>query len=395
MIIIWKKKLDWILSCFYSGNINKLQNALRYILWYGIYHIIIKNDSKEYALVDSLVEFTKTEIRTETSRLVNAILRSIIRNKSDIPLPDEKKDKVHSLAIQYSHPEWMVKRWLSEYGEENTRKILKKNNSIPNLFVRINISKVKPLEIEKFLEERKINFKKFDEVPNFLLIENKFPVSESEIFRKGFISIQDMSSGIAVSLLDLETIESVVDVCSAPGSKSLQLAELTNDKVNIFSVDINLNRIKLVLSGKKRLEIENVFTVVADGRALPFREIKNIILDVPCSNLGNLNKRADLRWKITEQDISDLIKLQKELLMKSSELLKKGGFLVYSTCTIEKTENEEIIEWFLKQNTNFVIAEPLPFKDSNLKNEKKYVKSVQGINEFINGSFSVLMKKVK
>lgn len=394
-VIIWKKKLNWIIDQFYKKGHRKLEYQLKYILWLGIYQIYIKKDSKDYLIVDSLVEYTKRNLRNPAAKLVNAILRNLIRNKDSIPFPDKENEFEKYLSIVYSHPEWIVRRWINNFGLENTKKILNANNSIPKMSLRVNLFKTDIKHIESFLESKAVKYEISSDIPGFITLKENFPVTESEIFKEGLISIQDLSSGIAPYLFKLPADSTVIDACAAPGSKSFHLSELYQDKITIFSVDININRIKFIVSDRKRLNIKNVFPVSADSRYLPFKTVENVILDVPCSSTGTFNKRADIRWNITEQRIKGLANIQKEIIQKTASVLKPGGFLVYSTCTIEYEENEEVVNRFINTNKNFKILEPEFFRYSKLKKDTKYIKTLQGIDDNMNGSFSVLLQKVK
>ncbi|MFC1725253.1 16S rRNA (cytosine(967)-C(5))-methyltransferase RsmB [candidate division KSB1 bacterium] len=392
-VIIWKKKLDWIIKCFFDKDIKKLDPTLKYILWIGIYLIYIKNDPKTHAVVDGLVEFTKRFFKVSASKLINAILRNLIRQKDSIEFPDENRDMLNALSVKYSHPGWMVNRWLERYGLDNTRKILNRNNHPPDLSLRVNIRRTTIEKIENYLRDKNINFTRSTEIPEFLLLDRNFPVIQSNIFIEGLVSIQDLSSGISPHMFNIEDYSSIFDICAAPGSKSFHLSEIYDRKNTIFSVDINTNRIKLLLSDKKRLKTDNIFTTAADGRNLPFNSADNVLLDVPCSSTGTLNKRSDLRWHITEEEINNISKLQKDLISGSAEILKPGGQLVYSTCTIEQEENEDVINWFISKNKKIKIMEPSFFKNSKLIRENNFVRTIQGLNDNMNGSFTVLLQK--
>ena len=392
-LIIWKKKLNWIIDQFYREGHGKLEHSVKYLLWFGIYHIYIKKNPKEYFVVDSIVEYTKQNLRRTAAKLLNAILRNLIRNKESIQYPDKVKEPEKYFSIYFSHPEWIVKRWLGRYGLEITKKILKANNSIPAVSLRINLSRTSIQEIENYLSSENINYEISSDIPGFIILKENFPVIESKIFTEGMVSIQDLSSGIAPYLFRLSANSTIVDACAAPGSKSFHLSEIYKNKISIFSVDININRIKFIVSGRRRLKIKNVFPVSADSRYLPFKTVENIILDVPCSSTGTFNKRADIRWNLTERKIKDLVNIQKEIIQNTASLLKPGGFLVYSTCTIEHEENEEVINWFTGNNKNFKILEPDFFINSKLKKDSNFIKTVQGVDEHMNGSFSILLQK--
>jgi len=354
--IRWKKNLDWILLQLLKEP-EKVPVQVKWILWLGLYQIIFMSKTPDFAAVNESVELVKRLKYMKWVRLVNGVLRTYLRNPQQIKYPDPKREPGKYLSVVKSHPEWLIERWIYQFGFEQTVKLCDAFNKPPVITVRPNILKISIAEFEEILNENLFIFKR-SKVKDYYRLDKINPEKYHQLLQDGIITVQDESAGL-VSLLAVPKQNQIVcDLCSAPGGKSVHLAELARDRITIISGDVNFSRIKLVKNAKKRLELVSIKPIVADAHNFPVNAVDLVILDAPCSGLGVLSNKPDLRWQRKQDSIKQLVKLQKELLKKAAQLVKNKGHLVYSTCTIDNEENEGVILNFIEQNPSFTISEP-------------------------------------
>ncbi|MCW9064730.1 MAG: 16S rRNA (cytosine(967)-C(5))-methyltransferase RsmB, partial [Ignavibacteriaceae bacterium] len=300
-----------------------------------------------------VVEFVKKLQGQKPADLVNAVLRNIIRNKNSIRYPDPDEDTVGYLAAYYSHPSWMVKRYLARFGKEETEKLLVVNNEKPYLTLRINALKTKPEEFKTLLDSVGLKYNQGAYLPEFFKLQNLTNITAWEYFAKGYFNIQDESAGLACRLLDVHEGQRVLDMCAAPGGKTAYIAALMHSRGEVVAIDRFESRLKILQKNMTRLNVDCVRVVEADAleyKNLPF---DRVLVDVPCSGSGTLSKKPDIKWKKDLFDIRNLNTLQSKLLAKAASLVKVEGVIVYSTCSIEPEENFEIVKKFLDENPNF------------------------------------------
>ncbi|MFC1514188.1 16S rRNA (cytosine(967)-C(5))-methyltransferase RsmB, partial [candidate division KSB1 bacterium] len=356
-IVIWKNKLDWIISEYSNIPLKKLENLVYSYLLLGFYDLAIKEDLPDYAAVDQVVQAAKGEKGKKAAGFINAVFRSYLRDRSKPSAELEilkTKDKTKYISILHSHPEWMIKRWLGRYGFENTVKLCEWNNSKPERTIKINAAiKDHNIFVEYLFEK---NFVKREYSDEFYIyhVNNLQKLIHSDWFGKGYFIIQSASSTLPVIALGLKDGDSVLDICSAPGGKTAFISELIGNKGKVTAVDLKPGRLRLVKENVKRLGLKNIKTVCEDGtKFITEEKYDKILIDAPCSGFGSINRKPDIKWKRRSGDLSDLSGIQTDLLQNSSGLVKPGGSIIYSTCTIEPEENEQIIENFLGQNGNF------------------------------------------
>lgn len=351
----WRGQLDWILSKYFRGNFEESPNKLKRILEVSLYQLRFLDKIPEYAAVSEGVKIAKEAGGNSWGRVVNGVLRNYLRKNSTLKLPSIKSNPVSAVSIQYSHPQWLVQRWLDRYGLERTVRLCEYNNRRPAVTLRVNSKKTTRTDLLRELETSGVHAGRSKYFKDFIKVSKPQNVTELPMFHEGYFTVQDESTAIAPLLLAPQKGEVVLDMCAAPGGKACYMAQQVGEGGKVLAVDVNPNRLKLLKENAARLRLKSVHAVVGNSAEIKLSQVDKILLDVPCSGLGVLAKRADLRWKRKPRDILNIRKVQKELLENAARLLKDGGVLVYSTCTLEPEENEELIVEFLDENPNFEI----------------------------------------
>jgi 16S rRNA (cytosine967-C5)-methyltransferase len=391
-VIRWKMKLDWVLTGFFHGNFTKAETNIKNALRVALYQIQFLDRVPHSAAVNEAVEFIKRLRGQKIGDLVNAVLRNILRNIENIRYPDQEEDKIRHLAVIESHPVWMTKRWMERYGYDEAKLMMEANNSVPDLALRINRLKVDLNYFFSLLDKNQIQYTRSQYFDFFVRVQHMAGIGKSELFKQGYFSVQDESAGIPVLLLDPKQGERVIDLCSAPGGKTTFIGELMKNSGEIIAVDRYETRLNLVKNACQRLGITNVHLVAEDGAVLEIPPADKVLVDAPCSGLGVLSKKPDAKWKRDVDDIQKLVHLQSSLLENAAKLVKPGGVLVYSTCTIEPEENFDLIKEFLVQHLEFSIEPANTFVHQNFVGSQGQVETFQH-KHGMDGSFSVRLKK--
>lgn len=335
------------LAYYLEPYLKKKQKPLiNCLLLMSVYQLVYLN-IPEYTVVNESVSLANLTDRMVGS-FVNAVLRNFLRN--DLRTLDNL-DEIQKLSIEFSYPTWLVAYLLKDYDYDTVKRILEFNDEVKHDAVRINTLKTTYDEVVSQLEKEKIEYQISDLVNDGLII-NKSMVNH-ELFTSGKITIQDIASQMVTEVTNPDHDSLVIDLCSAPGGKTAHLAAWMNNTGTIYACDVHQHKIKLMEKNFKRLGVTNVKTQLIDARDVYKKVIHEtfdyVICDVPCSGLGVMSHKTDLKYNITYQAIQDIIKLQREILVASYPLIKKGGYLTVSTCTINKSENEEQIEFLLKK----------------------------------------------
>ena len=357
-----KKTLEWIMDRFVSQK--KIDSWIKYILLTGIYQLIYLDKVPVSAACNESVNLAKKYGNPGSVKFVNAVLRNISRNQGKISFPDINEDPVMHICIVYSHPQWLVKRWVEEYGVKETIALCKHNNSKSPNTIRVNTMKVDVDSLKKMLLSKDISVKKTLYAPEGLEIENFEQLDKIEAFEHGLFIMQDEASMLVARCLSPVLGSKIIDACAAPGSKTTHLAQLTEDKSSILAFDIHSHKLKLIEQNARRLGFGSIQVQKQEAQRignLYESQIDYLLVDAPCSGLGVLRRRADLRWKKNQQQINELARLQSEILEGASNCLKLGGTLIYSTCTMTHEENHDVVNMFLKKNKNFRFDSLLPY----------------------------------
>lgn len=348
-------KIDWIINGFVKLNPKKISQNIRDILRCGTYQIIFLDKIPDSAVCNESVELAKKYGNQGAARFTNGVLRNISRNKNNIIMPD-KSNYIEYLSIEYSHPVWMVELWINSYGIDFTRELLKANNKVPPLTIRVNKLKSDKKEIMKALDNLGIYYTEGLYNDEAISIKGASSLDEIDLFKEGYFQVQDESSMLVGNIMNPKAGDFIIDVCSAPGGKATHLAEIMGNKGKIIARDVHKHKLNLIEQNCKRLGITIIETQLFDAINLDERFIgkaDGVLVDAPCSGLGLVRRRPDLRWKRTPEDIAKLSKLQLSILRKASLHVKSGGTLVYSTCTLCKEENIQMVKRFLSENSSF------------------------------------------
>ena len=391
-VIRWRKRLDWIIEQFFQGDYAKAPRSIRYILQSAFYQLIFMDRIPAYAVIHEAVELAKLTGSEYWGKKTNAILRTFQRGQRPIHYPDIRTDPIQSIAVTHSHPEWMISRWVDRFGIEETIALCRANNASPKLSIRVNALRTSATELQDLFLRHEIDVTTSEYLENFLGAKQLPDLNNFEPFQQGLFSIQDVSAGLACKLLNPAPGDKIIDLCAAPGGKSTFLAELSGDRAEIIAIDINQLRLNLVDQNIQRLGIKSIRLITADGTNFLCDPVDKVILDAPCSGLGVLAKRVDLRWKRTLSQIAEISRLQCELLTNAATLLKPGGILVYCTCTIEPEENENIINNFLAMNKGFTIDPARKYVPSLIADDSGFVYTYPH-RHGIDGSFAVRLIK--
>ena len=380
-VVTWKLTLEYIIQKYSKTKIKKMSDWVKNILYLGSYQIIFLDKVPKSAAVNESVNLCK-KYNFKSVGLVNAILRKI--EKSDYEEISNITNSITRISLKYSMPEWIVKKFCDEYGEEETANICQTLNLRPNISVRINRLKGKMELGEKGILE------------DFRTITGTKNITKTKEYMEGNITIQDEAAGLSSFVLAPKEGEMVLDACSAPGGKTTYLAELMHNKGKIVAWDIYEERLKQVNQNAKRLGIDIIQTEVHDATKLKEEYVEKfdkILLDVPCLGLGVIRRKPDIKWNRQEEDIKEISDIQFNILKTCSKYLKKNGTLVYSTCSMLKEENDAIIEKFIKEEKfeTVNIEEQIPNEFSKITTNNM-VQFLPSQNH--DGFFITMLKKI-
>ena len=354
--IKWRLSIDSIIQQFSSIKLKKISPWIMNILRLGVYQLFYMDRIPPSAACNESVGLAKKYGHSASSGFVNAILRNIIRNKDKIKYPDKINEPIRYLSVKYSHPEWMVKAWLERFGPEFTESLLDSNNQIPEFSLRVNTLKITKDKLIEYFCETGVEAEAGKHITEAVVIRNPSSIAKLDAFKNGWFQVQDESSMLVARVLDPKPGELIMDVCSAPGGKSTHIAQLMEDRGTVISRDIHEHKIKLIEDSVKRLGINSIKTEMYDATDLDENFIEKadrVLVDAPCTGLGIIRRKPDIKWGRNLEDKREITVLQAKILKQSSQYVKPGGILVYSTCTIEPEENEEMVSRFIEENRDF------------------------------------------
>lgn len=363
-VITWKLTIDEIIKRYSNLRLKKISPWILNILRMGIYQIVFLNKVPKSAAVNESVNLAKRYGHKGSSNFVNAILRKV--SKNDYEEMFNIENNVERISKTTSMPVWIVETLLKEDTLEKVEEICKNSNLKPELSIRVNNLKTSKEELKKKLEEKDIKVEN-GVLEDFLILKNAKNIENIEEFKKGFFTVQDEAAGLTAKILNPQINDTVLDACSSPGGKTTYLAEIMKDKGEVIAFDIHPHRVKLVEQVSKRLNLKSIKTDVKDSSIYDEKykeKFDKILLDVPCLGLGVLKRKPDIKWQRKKEDIKEISKIQKQILDTCSKYLKKGGALVYSTCSILKEENEDVVNEFLEENENFEM-EKIELEENN------------------------------
>ncbi|MDP8201743.1 MAG: 16S rRNA (cytosine(967)-C(5))-methyltransferase RsmB [Candidatus Tenebribacter burtonii] len=381
--------LEYIASQYTdSKKFSNTNIKIKILLYMGLYQLIYCDYIPQHAAVNETVSIAKKMYGEKISKFINAILRKYLREEK-IEYPLENLDRI---SVQYSFPKEILEKWIEYWGVKDTERLCAYYNQPPNLHIRINTCATNKKRLMEYLLRRDIIVIESDASENILITQQARDVLNEISFSEGYFSIQDVSAALVVELLTPEQNESILDLFAAPGGKATYIAELMRNSGELIAVDKFPNKIKKLKRAVERLQITNIKLNVNDtfkyGPIAPAYD--RVLLDVPCSGWGVFQKKAELRWQ-KNQDMKELLKLQKRALDLGARFLCPGGILVYSTCTLNKEENEKQVEKFLNRNSEFTLELAEQFIPKEFT-ENGYLKTIP-FKHNSDGAFAARMKK--
>lgn len=358
-----RRSLDAIIDRLAKKNSQKQPPLLRLILHLGLYQLRYLQQIPAPAAVDTTVELAKKNRFGKLAGVVNGILRQYLRlaDSPDAELLQLPENSIGRLAVLHSFPDWMVEFWSRELGLAETEDLCQWFNQPPTIHLRVNPLKISLPEAKLALEKAGVAVSPIPPLPQALKLTGAVgKIQNLPGFNEGWWTVQDASAQLVTYLLNPQPGETIIDACAAPGGKTTHIAELMGDRGEVFAGDRSSSRLKKLRQNAARLEFSSISVVPGDCRELSgfVGRGDRVLLDVPCSGLGTLHRRADARWRQTAEKVRELGSLQRELLEVASTWVKSGGVLVYATCTIHPWENDEVIEDFLASHPDWKIEPP-------------------------------------
>ena len=368
-VTTWKLTIDEIIKKYSKIRLKKISPWILNILRMGTYQIIFLDKIPKSAAVNESVNLAKRYGHASSSNFTNAILRKI--EKEDYEEFFQIKDDVERISKTTSMPVWIIEELMKNNTIEEVEEICKNLNLRPEIIIRINKLMTTKEEIMRKLEDANIEYREIPDMEDFLVLNKIKNIENSSLFKEGLFTVQDASAGLTAIVLNPQEDENVLDACSAPGGKTTYVAELMHNKGKIEAWDIHEHRTKLVEKNAERLGIKIINTDVKNSAEYEEKykeKFDRILLDVPCMGIGVIKRKPDIKWQRKKEDIEEISQLQSKILETCSKYLKRGGYLVYSTCSILKGENEDIVNDFIKNNSDFEIVKSGLF---NIKPDKE------------------------
>ena len=361
-VLRFRGHLDWILTGFCRGNFEKLDEGIKNILRTGIYQLKFSDRLPDFAVVNEAVKIAKI-LHPDKSALVNAVLRNYLRRGQNIVFPSQKKNEAEYIAAFHSHPLWLVQKWIRIFGPQQTMSLCKANNELPPLTLRINTLKISRDQMKEKLIASGFDSEETKFSPDGLVLNTSAnPIQKTDFFDEGFLRIQDEGAQLISYLVNRESSRSILDACAGAGGKATHLAAILKNNGLILAIDRNQERLAELQQEVNRLGINIIKVQTIDLSAeLPdsFKEkFDGVLVDAPCSGLGTLRRNPEIKWRTNEKDVRAFAAAQKIILQNASTAVKKGGNLIYCTCSLLPEENENIVDDFIKQNKNFSICPP-------------------------------------
>lgn len=386
--------IDFLINEFSNVGLDEMKDNLKNILRVGVYDMLFMDSTPDYAAINEAVNIAKRELGSRTGDLVNAIMRNMQRDADDLPQPTFE-DRTKLVATTFSHPEWLVERWRNTLGEREAFKLMQADNQPPVFYVRVNNLRTKTENFKLRMTKKDIFFEEQDWLPGYFEVETVAPFITRKWIKKGFCQVQDLAAGFAPYLLDPNPGETVYDLCAAPGTKSIVLSDLMNAEGEILAVDISSERLQKLADSAVRCQAENIKIRQGDASKITLNEADRVLLDAPCTGTGVLSKRADLRWKRDQDSLEYAVEKQEALLDSAAKMVKKGGRLVYSTCSLEPEENMDQVYAFLDRNDKFELEPVEGVLPDEILTEEGLAYQTWPHKHRCDGHFGVRMKRVK
>ena len=390
--------LDWIIKKLSKTKFSKISKKVLENLRIGIYQIEFLDNINPKTVVFESVEEAKKEKNKHLHKFVNGVLRSYIRRRDELNNEIKKLEKEKYLSIKYSYPLSFINKLKKEFEDEKVKEILISLNQRPSFTIRTNTTLINREELMKKLDEKGVKSKKTEFSKFGIKILNSDFLSIKNIYENGLFSVQGESSMISSEILSPKLNSKVLDLCSAPGGKGLHLAEMMNNTGTVDCRDIYINKVNTIENHIKRLKIKNARTKVEDASKVNKDNLNKYdycIVDVPCSNSGTIRKKPEIKYKTDFNNLTELRDKQLKILENAGEYLKPEGIMIYSTCSIFKEENLDIINRFLQLNKNFILDEIDERYSEIDDNYKKGYLNISPNRNDLDGFFIAKIKKTK
>ncbi|MDF2613599.1 MAG: rsmB [Clostridia bacterium] len=348
----YRLKLDYIINQFSKTPVQKMKPLIRNVMRMSVYQMFHLDKVPTSAVINEAVIIVKKRKFGNLSGFVNGVLRQIDRNRDHIHYPDKAKHLVTYLSIEYSMPEWIISDWLLNYGADTTEKICAALNERARVCIRVNTLCAAIDEVKSTLQDEGIVCEPGMLLEEAMYIRNVDNLQKLTSFKEGKWTVQDESAMLVAHLMNPVPGDKVLDMCSAPGGKSIHIAELMLNKGQIISADVHEHKLELIRKNAARMGVEIITPMLQDGTAFNSdfaHAFDKILLDAPCSGLGIMKRKPDIRYNKNMDDIKEIVHLQKKLAQHAVSYLKEDGTLVYSTCTLSKKENEEMARYITEE----------------------------------------------
>lgn len=346
-------KIDYIINSFSNIRVSKMKSVIRCILRSAVYQICFLDGVPDSAACNEAVNLAGKRGFRNLKGFVNGVLRNIARKKEQIVYPDERKQPQEAVSVQYSLPLWLVEQWETEYGMDKTKAMAKALLEEKPTAVRINLNQITKEELIKQLKSEGVDVTESKELPYALFLSGYDYLNKLSGFQEGCFYVQDISSMKVAETAEPKEGDVVLDVCGAPGGKSIHIAQMLQGTGQVITRDLTPSKVAKIEENIARCRVENMRAECADAR-VPDESLREkadiVIADLPCSGLGVIGRKKDIKYKMTPEKEQELVALQREILSVVPAYVKSGGTLVYSTCTIHKTENEENVQWLLENH---------------------------------------------
>ena len=355
----WRGKIDARLKLYLRRSLTDTDPLIRNLLRVTFYQLLFLDKVPDYAAVHEAVELAKAHGERKVAGFVNGVLRNFLREKDKTADPQRTNDRETFLAIESSHPQWLVKKWLDYFGREETEALMTANNEVAPLVLRANVRRVTREALLDLLKQTEIAARPTRWSPVGICVKSRSSVDQLPGFQEGLFQVQAEASQLVSYLLSPQKGERILDACAAPGGKATHIAELMADTGELIALDKSEKGIDRIRQNASRLGLVSLYAAKSHvSHQLPaeFRgPYDRILVDAPCSGLGTLRSHPEIKWHRDESDIKRLSHLQKNIINRVVHHLKPGGVLVYSTCTLTEDENEKVVEDFLQHHKEFVL----------------------------------------
>ncbi len=388
--------LDWILAQLYRGNFAGMEENVKNILRTGLYQLKFSERLPDFAAVNEAVKIAR-ETTPAAAALTNAILRSYLRNPDKISFPSFDQNPALHISSFHSHPLWLVDLWLNVYGKEETLALCRANNELPPLTVRVNALKISRNDLIERLTAEKFSCAQTRFSPDGInLFDSPMPIQKTIFFQEGLLRLQDEAAQLISRLVGPQKGAIVLDACSGTGGKTTHLAAMMSNDGLIMALDHDLGKITQLKKESKRMGISIIEPMEIDLKyRLPdefYQRFDHVLVDAPCSGTGTLRRNPEIKWRLRASDLDEFTKNQKFILHNASDTVKKGGHLIYSTCSVLSCENEEVIGHFLKSHPDFSVIHPLTGFFEPLMDSRGFLRTYPHRHS-MDGFFCALLKR--